>query len=198
MVCKSETSSSGSHSTIGSESVNLNHDTVFFQKDTMYQHSILHINYMTYDVRRSQDIFNPKTDHCDILLLSPRPVVGHQYQYARIIGIYHVNLIYNNPTTHQYCTQRMEFLWVRHFKHLDNSPVQKGWKAACLDQLQFIPMDNQAAFGFVDPAQVVRACHLIPRFSLGQEHVQVDGSLGKSQSQCAKDSKDWKVYYANR
>jgi hypothetical protein len=176
----------------------LNHDTVFFQKDTMYQHSIMHINYTTYDVRRSQDILNPKTDHRDILLLSPKPDVGHQYQYARIIGIYHVNLIYNNPTTHQYCTQRMDFLWVRYLKPLDNRPVQKGWTLACLDQLQFSPTDNPDAFGFVDPAQVVRACHLIPKFALGQ-HVQVNGNLRLgSQSQSAEDSRDWRVYYANR
>jgi hypothetical protein len=177
-------------------SLNLNHDTVFFQKDTMYQHSILCINYTTYDVRRSQDTLNPKTDHCNILLLSPDTDVGHQYQYAQIIGIYHVNLIYNNPTTHQYCTQRMEFLWVRYFKHLDNITVQRGWKLARLDQLQFYTMDHQDAFGFVDPAQVVRACHLIPKFALGQQYA--DGSLGSSQSQCVKDSRDWRAYYANR
>jgi hypothetical protein len=89
--------------------LDIENETVFFQKDMMYQHSILHINYTTYDMRRSQDIFNPKTDHCDILLLSSEPEAAHQYYYARIIGIYHVNLIYKDPATHQYHTQHMEF-----------------------------------------------------------------------------------------
>jgi hypothetical protein len=159
----------------------------------MYQHNILQINYTTYDVRRSQDILNPKTDHRDILLLSSEPEASHQYQYARILGIYHVNLIYNNPTTNQYHTQRMEFIWVRHFEIIDDRAVQKGWSTASLDQLQFRPMDSQDAFGFVDPGQVIRACHLIPRFAQGKQHVN-----GKGLSRCAKDGDDWQVYYANR
>ena len=59
---------------------------------------MLGINYMTYDVRRAQDIINIKTDHCDILFLSTSiDQMTHDYQYAQVIGIYHVNLIYCNP-----------------------------------------------------------------------------------------------------
>jgi hypothetical protein len=84
-------------------------EAVFFQNNIMYQHNILQANYTTYDVRRAQDTINPKTDCCDVMLLSeyePRQggcnLTSHPYQYTRALGIYHVNLIYNEPTTHWY------------------------------------------------------------------------------------------------
>jgi hypothetical protein len=61
---------------------------IYFKNDTIYQHSILRINYTTYDVRRSQDMINPKTDHRDVLLLAADVHGGgHEYRYARVIGI---------------------------------------------------------------------------------------------------------------
>ena len=49
------------------------------------------------------------------------------------------------------------------------------------------------SFGFVDPALVVRTCHLIPMFSLGKSH-----SDGIGLSSMSKDGNDWKGYYINR
>jgi hypothetical protein len=138
LSCLKEIVCSESTNTTSSSDSNPTHDTIYFHKNRMYQHNILQINYTTYDVRQSQDILNPKTNHCDILLVSsepqPQESITHQYQYAKIIGIYHVNMIYSDPTTHQYCTQCMEFLWVRHFNVVENATVERGWSTACLDQ----------------------------------------------------------------
>jgi hypothetical protein len=87
----------------------------------------------------------------------------------------------------------MEFIWVRHFKVVDNITVQQGWSIAHLDQLKFHPIDSPDAFGFVDPGQIMRACHIIPKFVLGKQHEN-----GNNLSNCAKDGEDWQVYYANR
>jgi hypothetical protein len=165
----------------------------------MYQHSILRVNYTTYDVRRAQDTINPRTDHRDILLLSQikcgrNNVTTHQFQYARVLGIYHVNLIYNEPTTHQYQTHRMDFLWVRYFEVIQNVSVQRGWSTSLLDQLQFHPLNSANAFGFVDPAQVLRGCHIIPRFSMGKW--SRDNIVAVSVR--ANSVQDWVRYYANR
>jgi hypothetical protein len=43
---------------------------VLFKSDCMYNHRIVRFNYTTYDVRRSQDVINPRTSHCDIMLLA--------------------------------------------------------------------------------------------------------------------------------
>lgn len=176
----------------------LQHDKIFFKNNMLYQHNIMRINYTTYDVRRAQDTINPKRDNRDIMLLSTNyetrdPAAQHQYQYARVIGIFHVNLIYSEPATHRYQTQRMEFLWVRYFEHIHNVPVQKGWSTARLDRLRFRRIDRDDAFGFLDPQQVIRACHIIPRFYSERLH-----SDGKGLSRCADDGNDWHAYYVNR
>jgi hypothetical protein len=64
-------------------------EAVFFQNNIMYQHNILRANYTMYDVQRAQDTINPKTDHCDVMLLSEyepwhggRNLTTHPYQYA--------------------------------------------------------------------------------------------------------------------
>lgn len=178
--------------------VTLQRDKIFFKNNMLYQHNIMRINYTTYDVRRAQDTINPKSDHRDIMLLAANyrthnPDAQHQYQYARVLGIYHVHLIYSEPTSHRYEVERMEFLWVRYFEHIDNVPVQKGWTAARLDQLRFVRIDRDDAFSFVDPYQVIRACHIIPRFCSGRVH-----NDGKGLSGCVDDGNDWHAYYVNR
>src|ERR1700728_4093607 len=45
-------------------------DSVFFKNDRIYCHKLARFNYTTYDVRRAQDVINPMTSHCNILLLA--------------------------------------------------------------------------------------------------------------------------------
>jgi len=165
---------------------------MFFQNNMMYRHSILRVNYTTYDVRRAQDTINPRTNHCDIMLLSATGdnLTAHPYRYARVLGIYHVNLIYNEPTVQRYQVRRMEFLWVRYFELIHDVPVKRGWFIARLDELRFHPIDHSDAFGFVDPGQVLRGCHIIPRFFSGECSTGVISFVQKPP--------DWGRYYANR
>ncbi|KIK16607.1 hypothetical protein PISMIDRAFT_113057 [Pisolithus microcarpus 441] len=53
-------------------------------------------------------------------------------------------------------------------------------------------MDWADTFGFVDPADVLRCCHLIPSFADGRLHPD---SVATSCN--AHESEDWKVYYIN-
>lgn len=85
----------------------------------------------------------------------------------------------------------MDFLWVRWFVYDESSPA--GWIARRLDQIQFPPVNAEYSFGFVDPSEVLRACHIIPRFAGGKRHIDNRGL-----SSFAKDSLDWKSYYVNR
>lgn len=189
--------------TTGRDDEDLDLDSIFFNKDMMYRHNVMRINYTTYDVRRSQDTINPRTDHRDIMLLAPlgdgkdKARNTHQYRYARVLGIYHVNVIYGGGPGRltNYRPRRMEFLWVRWFKVIADKPCQNGWSTGLLDQLCFLNLDQEGAFGFIDPSQILRACHILPKFTLGTNDVSLDYAdlPGHIES-----GKDWRAYYANR
>ncbi|KAF8834372.1 hypothetical protein BDN67DRAFT_992676 [Paxillus ammoniavirescens] len=74
---------------------------VVLKGERIYRHNLFRINYTTYDVRRAQDSVNPLTDHRNIVLLSPEPSV-HPFCYARVLGIYHANVIYIGPGSKDY------------------------------------------------------------------------------------------------
>ncbi|KAF9230895.1 hypothetical protein BU15DRAFT_56758 [Melanogaster broomeanus] len=158
---------------------------VLFKNDRIYRHNLIRINYTTYDVRRAQDVVNPTTEHRDIMLLSDRD--SHRFCYARVLGIYHANVIYSGPGSQDYQPRRLEFLWVRWFELV--APTSQ----MALDCIRFVPMVDEDAFGFVDPNDVLRSCHLIPRFAEGKLH-----SDGVAVSRTAQDADDWKYYYVNR
>ncbi|KIJ60703.1 hypothetical protein HYDPIDRAFT_98197, partial [Hydnomerulius pinastri MD-312] len=158
---------------------------VLFKNDRIYHHNLIRINYTTYDVRRAQDVVNPRTDHCDTMLLSNSE--SHPFCYARVLNIYHANVIYTGPGSLDYRPRCLEFLWVRWFELV--TPTGEF----ALDRLHFVPMKDEDTFGFVDPSDVLRSCHLIPAFAAGKQHCD-----GVGISRTAQDSGDWKSYYVNR
>jgi len=166
---------------------------IFFKNERIYKHNIMRINYTTYDVRRAQDTINPATSHRDIMVLADDGVEhanAHHFLYARILGIYHANIVYTGAGMTDYRPRRLEFLWVRWF-HLTDIPG--SWAASTLDCVRFPPMASDNAFGFLDPADVIRSCHVVPRFARGERYID-----GQGLSRCARDSQDWHQYYVNR
>lgn len=165
---------------------------LFFKQDRLYKHRIFKINYTTYDVRRAQDVINPNTSHMDIMVLNGISDESGEEQpqrflYARVIRIYHCNVVFTGPGSLDYQPRRMEFLWVRWFQ--PSSPV--GWGSRRLECVTFYPVEHEHAFGFLDPNDVLRSCHILPRQALGKsEHLGL--------SNLAKDNDDWKYYYVNR
>ena len=116
---------------------------------------------------------------------------GHPFCYARVLGIFHANIIYTGPGSKDFQSRRIEFLWVRWFEVMqDCFPL---WGQQALDTVWFLPMANKGAFDFVDPANVLRGCHIIPSFADGRLHPD-----GVAMSRWANDSDDWKWYYINR
>ncbi|KAI0739828.1 hypothetical protein C8Q80DRAFT_1124151 [Daedaleopsis nitida] len=130
----------------------------------MYPHQILCLNYTTYDLRRCQDIINPRT-HSDIMLISGIPLDGddsssaHGFEYARIIKIFHVNVCLAD-SQQMSAFERMDVLFVRWFR-VDHS-ITGSFKAKRLYRLEFTPADNDdgIASGFVDPSDIVRVSHM--------------------------------------
>jgi hypothetical protein len=135
---------------------------VVLKSDRIYEHSHLRVFYTTYDLRRAVDSID----------LSERPnvltpayydkdtTIRHPFWYARVLGIYHANVSYAPDEK----TKRLEFLWVRWFAWDSTKPG--GWETCQLDRLTYDDKDHQ--FGFLDPAAVVRAAHLIPGWAHGR------------------------------
>jgi hypothetical protein len=167
-------------------------NTVIVKDDRMYRHNIARFNYTTYDVRRAQDVINPRTSHCNVMVLRSDTDIedqGHRYLYGKVLGIYHVNVIYIGKGMIDYTPLRMEFLWIRWYEPINQ---RSTWETSSLDRLTFPPLLHEHSFDFLDPADVLRGCHIIPRFSSCVKHV--DG-LGMSVN--AGDKDDWCQYFVN-
>jgi hypothetical protein len=86
----------------------------------------------------------------------------------------------------------MEFLWVRWFGR--DLSHKSGWKAKRLDRLGFIDSADPAAFGFLNPAEVIRASHIVPAFRYGC----TSDLLPKSIARRPEDNdQDYIYYYVN-
>lgn len=115
---------------------------------------------------------------------------GHRYAYGKILDIYHVNVITIGVGMVDYTPLRMEFLWIRWYEHVDEL---SSWETSTLDRVRFPPLSNNCSFDFLDPADVLRGCHVIPSFASRKKHLNGLGS-----SACAGDKGDWREYYINQ
>lgn len=166
---------------------------ILIKNDRIYTHQLFHINYTTYDVRRGQDIIHIGTDHCDIMTLGNNDSSTHPFWYARVLGIYHADVIDNHPGQAGRA-KRLEFLFVRWFGTEEG--WDSGWDSCRLDRVGFVPDSDPDAFGFLDPQDVVRGCHLIPAFTEGRTT-----TLLRSPSRLARNKReddDWERFYVNR
>lgn len=172
---------------------NVGPNSVLFKHDRLYHHNIMRINYTTYDIRRSQDVIGTSTPRRDIMVLadSADRNSAHPFRYARVLAIFHVNAIYVGPGMVNYQPHRLEFLWVRWYSTMDT--IATGWQARKLERIQFSSMSGGDTFGFLDPSEVLRGCHIVPAFTRGKRHLN-----SKGLSYCAQDSSDWIEYYVNR
>lgn len=165
--------------------------------DRMYRHQVLRVNYTTYDGRRDQDSINPRT-HADVMVLNPGEDVSedqqHPYWYARVYGIFHVNVQYMGPGPMHRKIMKMHVLWVRWFGR-DFSALG-GFSTRRLHRVGLL--DGDGAFGFLDPELVIRGVHMIPAF----HHLKIpEEEIVKTTLRCERageDQSDWRYYYVNQ
>jgi hypothetical protein len=185
-----------------SADISINNDdgdpnAVLFKHDRIYPHNLCRVNYTTYNVRRAQDVINPSTSHHNIMMLADTKNDedsldhDHPFRYPRVLGVYHANVLYVGRSMVDYQPRRVEFLRVRWYENI--GVVRNGWKDDMLDCIKFPPVAGDDSFGFVDPSDMLRSCHVVPHFTSGRVHAD-----GKGLSRCARDSKDWVRYYVNR
>ncbi|KAI1789115.1 hypothetical protein LXA43DRAFT_923997 [Ganoderma leucocontextum] len=143
---------------------------IILQNDRIFEHATAHINYTTYDLQRDCDIIHPSAHKADVLVYTPgvasdgSSISPFPWMYARVLGIYHANIILPGTTV----SQRANFFHVRWFQ-TDPTHIS-GTQARRLERIQFMPPNSESGevFGFVDPGHIIRACHLIPAFHYGR------------------------------
>lgn len=155
----------------------------------------MRINYTTYDVRRAQDVISRAANRNNVMVLKDRTGEdrwSHPYAYAHVLGIFHVNVLpIDGGDIMDTRPQRMEFLWVRWFRLEDEE--SDSWQTRRLDAVSFPSVNDPDAFSFLDPADVVRSCYVVPVFHEGQRHTS-----GKGLSHVCRDGADWKRYHIQR
>ncbi|KAF8965639.1 hypothetical protein BDZ97DRAFT_2057933 [Flammula alnicola] len=166
---------------------------VIVQNNFIFSHATASFNYTTYDVRRDQDTINVNSGRRDVMLPSfedssdENNQDNHPYWYARILGIYHANVFFDSKSK----AERVDFLFVRWLGR--DMEWNSGPSNLRLDRIGFVSSRDHDAFGFLDPALVIRACHLIPAFHWGTSIRLLGPSTARDSSKG-----DWENYYVNR
>ncbi|KAI0308612.1 hypothetical protein OF83DRAFT_1043103, partial [Amylostereum chailletii] len=166
---------------------------VILKEDRIYGHKVMTVNYTTYDIRRTYDTLSPGKDRDAVMFLpdAGEPSSLH-YQYARVLGAYHANVVYTGPGSLDFRPRRVDFLWVRHFQAENQETPTQRWSSCRLEKLVFPPLSQEGSFGFIDPSDVIRGVHIIPAFAYGRKH---EDGLGMSAAEHANDGADWNNYY---
>lgn len=164
--------------------------SILFPTSSIVQHATLRVHYTSYDVRRAQDVLNPRFKHHFMMVASGDTNPDHPYWYAKVLGIYHANISQaHNAIAHP--PRRMEFLWVRWLELVEPG----SWEHCQLDRVAYIKTNTyRDVFGFLDPASVVRTTHLIPVFNFGRSKNQHGHKLALDDPM----EGDWHSYYVNR
>jgi hypothetical protein len=106
----------GLSSTAAMDNGETEYDKILFASDRMYCHWLARFNYTTYDIRRAQDVVNARTSYCNIMLLGNQEghsaTSNHRFLYSRVLGLYHVNVVYIGSGMLNYVPQMLHFLWV--------------------------------------------------------------------------------------
>ena len=159
---------------------------MFIAGDRLEQRYTMTVNYTSYDLRRGQDKINLKGRSYVMALSRDRL---HPYVYAHILGIYRVKTLHHSMTH----PTDMDVLWVHWFR-LDRKH-KAGWKAKRLYRIEFIPILEDGAFGFLNPDDIIRGIHLIPSFI--QDLVEVGPEVSKSKWDYVP-TRNWRSYYVNQ
>jgi len=170
-------------------------NSIRFIGNKIYSVQTCRIHYTTYDLQRQCDVVNPRA-HPDIMLRSPAAEGAEPYWYARVIGIYHANVWTEHPAIRGGTNaRRMDFLWVRWFG--DEPGYRSGFRKAHLPKIGFVESTDDFAFSFVDPANVIRGCHLIPAFDAGRSADLLPHSHSIARCLTPENKDDWLNFYVN-
>jgi hypothetical protein len=115
----------------------------------------------------------------------------HPFAYGKVLGVYHADIIAPGASRARPALRRIDFLWVRWFEEV----AWGGWSKKRLDRVAYIEGNGSSdAFGFLDPACVIRGAHLIPAFEFGRSMDNIPASLAWDN----REAGDWDSYFISR
>lgn len=165
-------------------------NSVVIPNNIIYSVQTMQVHYTTYNLRREHNTINPRT-HGDVMVLSGEIMPSHPYWYARVLGVFHMEVWLN--VTGQPVKQHLEVLWVRWLAMLQN--YRSGLNHARLPKIVFMEDSDPDAFGFLDPGQVIQGAHLIPAFSSGRG---INSLHNRKSLACpGGELDDWEEYYVS-
>ncbi|CAK5267103.1 unnamed protein product [Mycena citricolor] len=181
-------------------------NTVRLLGNRILRSKTIRINYTTYDVRRDTETLNPRLQPFVMVMSAveqPDP-----YWYAQVIGVFSA-VVFRELQAGQYkdlnreekmqadadrIPRRMEFLWVRWLGPVPGTPI--GFRRAALPKVGYVPETDKYAFGFLDPARVLRGAHLIPDFDGGQTNSLLE-TTDPTAARISDDTSDWEAFFVN-
>jgi hypothetical protein len=89
----------------------------------------------------------------------------------------------------------MDVIWVRWFGI--DTDARGGWSKKRLNGISFIPSDEGGAFGFLDPALIIRGVHLIPNFPRGWTDSRLPPSIARATDGSDGELGEWDSFYVN-
>ena len=118
------------------------------------------------------------------MLCSPVNEEGAEpYWYARVLGIM--------PTF----GLRIWWFLVHWFGEVPDYHL--GFRRARLPAIGFVDLTDEFAFSFVDPANVVHGCHLIPALDTGRNADLLPWPRSNARCLNPEDIDDWSYFYVN-
>ncbi|KAG6825293.1 hypothetical protein H0H92_004131, partial [Tricholoma furcatifolium] len=146
-----------------------------------------------YRHKRMRDTLNPRT-HANAMVLSREDddsgLQPFSYWFCRILGIFHVMVQYIAPDFVVQDPQRIEVLWVRWYGR--EGDAGGGWKGRRLHKVGFVDSEDDAAFGFLDPARIIRGVHIMPSFCHGRTRELLPPS--KTARASSENDEDYRLY----
>jgi len=160
----------------------------------LFEVSTMTVNFTSYDIRRDYDLVNPRS-HPDIMVVSPDSETNDTlpFWYARVLKIYHADVWTSHPDVRDHSTHSMNFLWVRWFG--SEPGYNWGFSRALLPKIGFVEWNDPFAFTFLDPAHVVRGCHLIPAFAEGRTSTLLPEGKSAGRVLMAEETDDWLNFF---
>ncbi|KAJ3709519.1 hypothetical protein C8R42DRAFT_566105, partial [Lentinula raphanica] len=90
--------------------------------------------------------------------------------------------------------KRMEFIWVRWLGIEPILDYHSGTRFAKLPKVGFVTEADEFAFGFLEPSQIIRQCHLIPVFHAGRTNTLLETSEPTA-ARKPGETQDWWNFY---
>ncbi|KAK7682685.1 hypothetical protein QCA50_014068 [Cerrena zonata] len=175
------------------------HAKIMIVNGRIFNHKTMQVNYTTYDMRREYDIVNANK-HADIMTVASdfdaetmTSSSGHPFSYARVIGIYHAEVVHILPGN-QANVHTVQFLRVHWYRR--DTTFKAGFQHRRLNRIELMSHDEPGAFGFIDPDDVIRGVHVIPAFHYGTK-IGIETEDSGSINSASPLFTPWTYYYVN-